>query len=415
MPRAAYSNTLDETVINTLPTNPKVLQKINQYNESIEIHNQEKADYLPTIDVSTHLRSDDTKSKNYHSKMNKNDLSVNLHQNIFNGFYTTYQSESLNYQTQASKWSVISIAEDTALNISKVYIHYIEATKLVTLAQNNVDKHNNIYQRIKEKTESGLGSIADLSQIEGRRARAYSNFIAAQNNLADATAEYISVTNEQPYNLQMPKINTHLMPTSLNMAIKLAQKNHPAINSSKSKIKAIHADKKSSYANFYPNISIELGHNWSDQNYRKSNYKDGSQQEFYAEVELRYNLFNGGKDIYKNKQLAYKLEQEKDSEVDIYHDVIQSTTLSWNAYKYIGQKLGYIHNHVQSAEETQINYEQQFKLGQRSLVDLLDSENELFEAKKDYIHSKNEQILAYYRILNATGMLLQSFKINALV
>ena len=78
----------------------------------------------------------------------------------------------------------------------------------------------------------------------------------------------------------------------------------------------------------------------------------------------------------------------------------------------LGSQLNFIKQHVISAKETQRYYEQQFNLGQRSLLDLLDTENELFQARQDYLASQFSELDARYRLLNATGVLLDSFRIT---
>ena len=157
---------------------------------------------------------------------------------------------------------------------------------------------------------------------------------------------------------------------------------------------------------------MDLGQDWSNKSYKNQNNNNGSKQQAYIAIEMRYNLFKGGKDYAKEKELAYKLLETKDAEVNTYREVIEGTTLSWNAYLYVSEQVNYIKQHIDAAKETQESYAQQFKLGQRSLVDLLDAENELFDARKDYLKTKNEKIIAYYRILNATGQLLSSSKIQ---
>ncbi|WP_318459645.1 TolC family outer membrane protein [Photobacterium leiognathi] len=411
--QTATAETLEQAMSHTIQTNPKVLQALHQYQASEQQIAQEKAGYLPSLDLHSSYRSDNTDDKNNKDLQSySGDISLNLHQNIFNGLYTTHQVEKLKNQTLAKQWSLISVAEDTALQVAKAYLHYIEAEKLVTLAKHNVEKHQSIYQRIKEKTESGLGSVADLSQIRGRLARARSNLIAANNNLADARAEYIAVTNEQPANLTAPNINMSMMPISLHSAIQVAAKNHPTIRAALSNIDALHADQTSVKSNYLPQFDLELGKDWSDKSYDSHHSFDNSQQQAYAAIEMRYNLFKGGKDMAKEKELAYRLSDSKDAEAYTYRQVVEGTTLAWNAYQYVSEQLGYIKQHIDAAKDTQASYAQQFKLGQRSLVDLLDAENELFEARKDYLKSESDKTIAYYRILNATGQLLPANKIQ---
>jgi adhesin transport system outer membrane protein len=72
----------------------------------------------------------------------------------------------------------------------------------------------------------------------------------------------------------------------------------------------------------------------------------------------------------------------------------------------------YIKMHVIAAKDTQDDYKEQFKVGQRSLLDLLDTENELFESRRDFLEAEFAEITAQYRILHAMGILLDSLRVT---
>ena len=55
-------------------------------------------------------------------------------------------------------------------------------------------------------------------------------------------------------------------------------------------------------------------------------------------------------------------------------------------------------------------YKQQFSLGQRTLLDLLDSANEMFVAKSDYVNTRYDRILSMYRVFASMGMLHKTFE-----
>ena len=67
--------------------------------------------------------------------------------------------------------------------------------------------------------------------------------------------------------------------------------------------------------------------------------------------------------------------------------------------------------HINAAKETQLNCQQQFRIGQRSLLDLLDTENELHQACIDFVGAQMTEISAQYRVLHAMGLLLDSLKV----
>ena len=72
----------------------------------------------------------------------------------------------------------------------------------------------------------------------------------------------------------------------------------------------------------------------------------------------------------------------------------------------------FLSDHVDSASETVMSYKKQYKLGKRTLLDLLNTENELFEARKGYLDAKYDEQYAKYRVMNATGNLLKAFRIE---
>ena len=68
--------------------------------------------------------------------------------------------------------------------------------------------------------------------------------------------------------------------------------------------------------------------------------------------------------------------------------------------------------HVISSKDTQSDYKEQFKIGQRSLLDLLDTENELYQARRDFLDAEFTEISAQYRILHAMGMLVEGLRVT---
>ena len=64
------------------------------------------------------------------------------------------------------------------------------------------------------------------------------------------------------------------------------------------------------------------------------------------------------------------------------------------------------------SKNTQSDYKEQFKVGQRTLLDLLDTENELYQARRDFLDAEFTEISAQYRILHAMGLLVESLRVT---
>lgn len=432
LPLSAQSQTLEQAVAHTIDTNPDLRVAFNRFKAREEQVNQAMAGYMPTIDitggygyeqtdsVSTRRRKNvgDVDSKGV-AELNRGELGVSLKQMLFDGFYTSSEVNRYSFEASADQWALLAAAEDMALEVSKVYLNYLRTLEVLKLAEKNLDSHKEIYDQIKQRTDSGLGSTADLSQISGRLARANANVMSARNNLLDAKAQYVKVVESEPVDLIQPVPDADMLPKDLSSSLNDAQQNHPILKSAANDIRAAENERSSVQSNYYPQVSLELSGNWNNDiggedgvsNLASQNV-GGHNNDLLAMVRVKYNLFAGGRDLAREKETAYKLGEAKEIRQRAQREVVEGVNLAWNAYEMLAPQKEYIRDHVVAAKDTQSAYAQQFNLGQRSLLDLLDTENELFEARKDYLQTEYDEIIAKYRVLNATGRLLDSLKVT---
>ncbi|MDH0446982.1 TolC family outer membrane protein [Shewanella sp. GD04112] len=432
LPLSAHSQTLEQAVAHTLDTNPDLRVAFNRFKAREEQVNQAIAGYMPTIDVTGGYGYEQTDSvstrrrpnvgdvdSNGVAELNRGEFGVSLKQMLFDGFYTSSEVDRYSFEASADQWALLAAAEDMALDVSKVYLNYLRTDEVLKLAEKNLNSHKDIYEQIKQRTDSGLGSTADLSQITGRLARANANVISARNNLLDAKAQFIRVIAADPVDLIQPVPDADLLPKDLNSGLADAQENHPILKSAANDIRAAENERSSVQASYYPQVSLELNGNWNNDvggedgvSALASQNVGGYNNDLVAMVRVRYNLFAGGKDLAREKETAYKLGEAKEIRQRAQREVVEGVNLAWNAYEMLAPQKQYIRDHVMAAKDTQSAYAQQFNLGQRSLLDLLDTENELFEARKDYLQAEYDEIIAKYRVLNATGRLLDSLKVT---
>lgn len=432
LPGVCSSQTLEQAVAHTLDTNPDIRIAFNRFKAREEQVNQAVAGYMPTIDISGGYGWEQTNSPSTRRKKNQGDVDdegvielmrgevgFSIKQMLFDGFYTSSEVDRYSFEASADQWALFAAAEDMALEVARVYVNYIRSEQVLTLAEKNLQSHKDIYDQIKQRTDSGLGSVADLSQITGRLARANANVISAKNNFYDAKAQFMRIVEKEPENLIVPVPDDDMLPADLNSSLTLAQDNHPILKSASSDINAAENERSSAQSNYYPKLSLELGGNWNDNLDGEDGYSafasqnvGGHSNDLVAMVRVKYNLFAGGKDLAREKEAAYKVGEAKEIRQRAYRQVVEGVNLAWNAYEMLEPQKMYIRDHVIAAKDTQVAYSQQFNLGQRTLLDLLDTENELFEARKDYLEAEYDEIISEYRILNATGQLLESLRVT---
>jgi adhesin transport system outer membrane protein len=378
--RGLYAQSLEQTVALALDTHPDIRQAFARFKSKEEDVNRASAGFLPTVDITAGYGYEytDTPSNrrsflgfdNGETELGRGEFGVSLRQMLFDGMFTSSEVKRTKFEASAEQWGLFSTAEDLALSVSQAYLNYLKNQQLVTLSEKNVESHQKIYGQIKERTDSGIGSIADLSQVTGRLARAQSNLIAARNNYQDARAEFISLTNITPNDLVMPVPDEDLLPKDNLSGLLLAIESHPIIKSARQDIHAARAFGSSVTANYYPKFSLELAAN-SDNDVAGENglnrFDDnvgGHRNDFSVMLRMRYNLYSGGKDVAIERSAAYKTIEAQEINYRAHRQVTESFGLAWNAYSMLGLQKQYIKQHVVTSKETQEAYQQQFSLGQ---------------------------------------------------
>ncbi|MEZ9199848.1 TolC family outer membrane protein [Shewanella sp. 10N.286.54.B9] len=430
LPAAAYSQTLEQAVAHTLDTNPEIRIAFNRFKAREEQVNQAVAGYMPTVDISGGYGWEQTNSPSTRRRagqgevdsdgvieLERGEAGFSIKQMLFDGFYTSSEVDRYSFEASAEQWALFAAAEDMALDVVKVYTNYIRSEQVLTLAEKNLESHKDIYDQIKQRTDSGLGSTADLSQITGRLARANANVISARNNFYDAKSQFVRIVEQQPEDMIVPVPDADMLPVDLQTSVMMAQENHPILKSASSDIFAAENERESAQSNYYPKFTLELDGNWNndiDGEDGAGAFQNvgGHNNDLVAMIRVKYNLFAGGRDLAREKEAAYKIGEAKEIRQRAHRQVVEGVNLAWNAYELLTPQKMYIRDHVIAAKDTQVAYSQQFNLGQRTLLDLLDTENELFEARKDYLESEYDEIVSQYRVLNATGQLLDSLRVT---
>ncbi|MFW5451566.1 MAG: TolC family outer membrane protein [Methylophagaceae bacterium] len=407
------ATTLQEAVDTTIKTNPDVLAASNERNAVSAEIKQARAGYFPTLDlaIGTGFESSDnpttraTSHKNVH--LNRDEASLNLRQMLFDGMATKNEVRRHTARTDARAYSVFGASENTALEATNAFLEVLRTQNLVDLASTNLEAHERTHDQIKLRSDRGVGRRADMDQSSGRVALARANLIAEQSNLRDAETSYLRVIGEAVDSLIDPASPESLIPETIDEAIAQALGNHPTLKSANADVASANAQHDTANAPFFPRVDFELGAT-ADHNL---DGVDGHNNDVTAMFRLRYNLYNGGRDKARRQETAHLINQASEIRNNTHRQVEQSVRLSWNALQTVNNQMGFFELHVSSSEKSRDAYQQQFGLGQRTLLDLLDSENEVFTARQALVNAQYDQLFAMYRILNSMGALLQSLDV----
>ena len=193
------------------------------------------------------------------------------------------------------------------------------------------------------------------------------------------------------------------LPGSAEAALADALKHNPALRAAVENIEASQHDLEARRAAFMPRLDLVARRD------HFSNYQDnGSRDESRVELRLNYNLFNGGSDAARNRQFRERKNMALDLREKACRDMRQTLSIAYNETKRLNEQLPFIISQVSLVEKTRAAYRDQFNIGQRTLLDLLNTQNEYFDARRTQVNADADLGIAYLRSYAGMGRLLET-------
>ncbi|PHR50762.1 TolC family outer membrane protein [Cycloclasticus sp.] len=404
---SVYSETLQNAVQHTINENPQIQSAKSERLAVEQEISQAKAGYFPTVDITVGAGwersfNSSTKADGSESKsLGRDEASIQVRQMIYDGFATASEVNRQTARTNSRAYTVFGQAEITALNAVEAYINVLRREELLALAEENLAVHQSTNEQISSRSSRGVGRRADVEQSTGRLSLAQKNVLSEVGNLKDAQTAYLRVVGRLPSELEPINPPENALPATFDQAVDSAIANHPILKSANSDIKSAIAQHATAKTAFLPRIDLELSatHDKDIDGIEEVN------EDAAAMLRLRYNLFNGGKDAARRKETAQLINQAKSIRDNTYRQAVESMRLSWIAHQTVKNQMAFFESHRDSSIKSNEAYQKQFNIGRRSLLDLLDSANEMFVAKSAYTNAKYDELFSQFRILASAGAL----------
>lgn len=411
----ANSITINKMIANVLETNPQINSYKQEYLKSLKDLDIASAEYYPMLNL---YANGGYVSKNHKVHTNANqkgtgtthDASIVLTENLFNGGKDMNGKAEQNHITNSTAYKVIQNSNEIVYDSSKAYLDMIKTKLLLEIAQKNVKAHEDIYALIKDRTSSGFARASEERQAGSRLALAKNNLLSAENDYKDAHSRFTRLfgKNVDINTLVMPEF-TYALPNSLESLDEISKKCNPSIRIQAENINALEYNTKVKKGNYLPKLDLELRADYAKDKVFKDLKQDTKDTSAGAYLRFSYNLFNKGQDklnVEKSKLSALASQLDYNSTLRELHE---SNAYAFNSYQISKDKLNYLNDYVDYAKQTLLTYEDEFKIGKRDLINVLDAQSEYFSAAKELISTKSNILLTQYKMLNNMGVISEGF------
>lgn len=395
-----------------IDTNPEVTARLNALRAATNEVDVARGAFYPTLDLSAGVgRNKDTITSRSPESLSftRSGVALTANQVLWDGRLTAREVERLGHARTVRYFEFLAATEDTALEAARAYLDVLRFRKLVQLAEDNYAQHKYVFDQLQSKFKAGVGRGVDSEQANARLALAESNLTTEVANLHDVSARFLRLVGEVPAAKlpAAPNLESSLKANNAELIAQALAKN-ASISAAVENLRAVQADASGRDSAFEPRVEARVrsgvGQNFDGLFNRKNATS--------AEILLNWNLFKGGSDTARVKQYADLINQAADQRDKACRDVRQTAAIAQNDISRAKQQLAALDRNVLAIEKARDAYRQQFDIGQRSLLDLLNAENELYTAKRAYANADADLQLAHVRTQAARNTLVANLGLS---
>ena len=395
---------LREAVQKTLSGNPQILQA-GENREATEFElRQVRGGYLPRVDLETgygkrSLLSPSTSSK--YTGLSPTYVTLSVTQKLFDGGARRAAVERQAARVDGASFRVQERSEALALEAVQSYLEYVIQSDIVRIAKNNKAFHQRILGDIDQAIAGGALTDADRLQGRERYQAASARLLEAVQELEAADIHFRRVVGEPIGKASNPRSIAGQLPRGVDDAIHIARRNNPSVKAGRADIDASDAEVRGARSKYLPTVDLELqastGNDISGSKGRTNSLQAG--------VVARWNLFNGGSDLAGEQEKIRRAGERRMALDNTRRAVEESVRTAWSERKNRSSLSVTLARQSSANDQLVSSYREQFRVGNRSLLEVLDAQNARFNSSIQARVAKAAAVFAEYKILAAMGTL----------
>jgi TolC family type I secretion outer membrane protein len=408
-PGVASAETLTDALIQTYNSNPRLLADRARLRATDETVAQAMSGWRPTLTLSgdagkqyTYSESTSATSVNTGSGDNRTPrgASITLSQNIFRGFRTVASVRRADFLVQSDRARLLDTEQQVLLAAATSYVDVFRDQAVVQLNFNNERVLQQQLEATRNRFQVGEVTLTDVSQAESRLARALADRIAAEGNLATSRAVYQTVVGVAPGTLEAPPPLGDLPATIADARRVASERAFPVMlqyyveRAAREQVDVI-------FGEMLPLVTVggELSRRLG------ASGPDSRTETASVTARLTVPLYEAGSitaRVREAKEVAAQQRRLLDQQI---RASTETATRGWDALQTAQAQVTAFTAEVRAAEIALRGVQQEAQVGSRTVLDVLDAEQELLNAQVNLVRARHDVVVSSYNLRSATATL----------
>lgn len=327
--------------------------------------------------------------------------SVELVQPVFRGFQTTNAVNEAEANVRAGRETLRGVEQEVLFAAVQAYADVVRDQEILRLREEGLQFFNQELRATKDRFAVGEVTRTDVSQAEARRAGAVGDVDLARANLKSSRALYEQVVGNPPGTLTFPGLSHRLLPGSLKEAIAISAQENPSV------VGALYLEQAARYTvdkirgELLPTAQVEAFYSerWDDSRFVEER-ETGS-----VVGRLNVPIYTGG-EVEARVRAAKHTHISRIQEIEQARATAQSDVArAWAQLQGFRAQLDSDKVQIEANRTALNGVREEEKVGQRTLLDVLNARQELLLSEIQHAGSKRNVVVATYAVIQHIGRL----------
>ncbi len=400
----AHSETLNQALSRAYSYNPQLTAEQARLRATDEDVARAHSGYRPDLFVDGELGTQETNTKPPSAgdgRTSPYGYSVTLTQPLFRGFRTINGIRQAKASVMAGRASLRSVEQTVLLDAVAAYMNVVRENAVLRLQTNNLNVLNQQLTATEDRFSVGEVTTTDVAQARARRSAAVSQLNLARANLKTAKAEFRRIIGHDPVRLGRPGTIAKYLPKTQQEALRLAMSEHPSIEIALYVEKAARHNVALIQGERLPEVNLEAQYS---QNFDGSPFTD--EREVGSIVgRMRIPLYQGG-EVYARIRQAKQIVLQRRAELSDTRHLVRANVISaWGQLLAARAQIEANRVAVRANRTALSGVREEEKVGQRTILDVLDAEQEYLNSQVTLVTSERDVVVAEYNLYAALGRL----------
>lgn len=399
----AHASSFENALASAYQNNPQIKAQREQLQATDESVAQAVSGFRPTVGATynrgrqqTSLGGTDDITSTSETKL------LRLEQPLFRGGGTWSSYQSALQQVKSGQYLLTATEQSVMLSAVTAYMDVVSASAILDLSRKNSEVLKEQLSAANTRFQVGEVTRTDVAQSEARLSDAKSGVISAEGALLSAIATYERVIGVRPEGTLIVPDKLPELPLSLEESLERARAANPELLSAVHSAKASDYDVRTSQAALLPRVSL-VGTLSRQKGAGADGDTDFDQDRIGVEVAIP--LYQSGAEYSRVREASAVARQRDHESIDLRRGVDEAVTQAWEQLESAIATIGTRNDQIRAANLALDGVKQEQQYGSRTVLDVLDAEQELFGARTNLVRAQRDRIVAAYSLAFRLGQL----------